>query len=221
MRKLYPIYLNLKGMPCLVVGGGEVAARKVAVLVEAGASITLVSPEINREIASLVNEGRVKHIQSDFQEEHLEGFSLVIGATDTQQVNRAVSEGARKRGIWVNIVDSPDESDFFVPSMVSRGDLTIAISTGGKSPAMAKKVRKDLEKLMGQEYALLLDFLGKLRVEALTSLENEKDRASLFTKLVDSEILSLLRGGKNREAREEAERILSDYGLPYHREYLG
>jgi precorrin-2 dehydrogenase/sirohydrochlorin ferrochelatase len=221
MQPLYPIFLNVEGKPCLVVGGGEVAGRKVALLMDSGALVTVVSPETTGEIRTLVDEGKVKHIKENFQEEYLEGFSLVIGSTDDPRVNNRVSEGARKRGVWVNIVDSPAESDFFVPSLVRRGDLTIAISTGGSSPAAAKKVRKELEAQLGQEYALLLDFLGKLRVDAFASIEKEKERASLYTQLVDSDILSLLEKGETGKAREEAEKILKSYGLPYKKEYLG
>lgn len=221
MQSLYPIFLNLAGKPCLVVGGGEVAGRKVALLVETGACVTVVSPDISGEIETLVGKGKVKHIKEKFREEHLEGFSLVVGATDDPQVNRAVSRGARKSGIWVNIVDSPDESDFFVPSLVKRGDLTIAISTGGNSPAMAKKVRVELEKLMGHEYAVLLDFLGKLRGDASASIQEEKERAALYTQLVDSNILTLLKEGEHQEARQEAEKILNRFSLPYKKEYLG
>jgi len=221
MQSLYPIFLNLEDKPCLVVGGGQVAERKVNVLLEVGALVTVVSPEVTEEISALAGEGRVKHLKEAFREERLEGFSLVIGATDDFQVNRVVSEAARRKGIWVNIVDSPAESDFFVPSLVRRGGLTVAISTGGGSPAMAKKVRKELEAILGQEYATILGFLGKLRPEAFASIPEEKDRASLYTQLVESGILSLIKREKMDEAREEAREILSRFGLPYKEEYLG
>jgi precorrin-2 dehydrogenase/sirohydrochlorin ferrochelatase len=221
MQQLYPIFLNIEGKPCLVVGGGEVAGRKAALLLDSGARVTVVSPETSGEIRALLDEGKIKHIKENFKGEHLEGFCLVVGSTDDPRVNNLVSEGARKRGIWVNIVDSPAESDFFVPSLVRRGDLTVAISTGGSSPATAKKVRKVLEAQLGEEYALLINFLGKLRADAFASIEMEKDRASLYTQMVDSDILPLLKKGKKDKARAEAEKILKSHGLPYKKEYLG
>lgn len=218
---LYPIYLILKDKPCLVVGGGGVAGRKVFTLIEAGASVTVVSPEISDEIRSLTDGGEVRYIEGDFLDEHLDGCALVIGATDDPAVNRAVSDGARRRGILVNIVDSPEESDFYVPSLVKSGSLTLAISTGGKSPAMAKRVRKDLEKTIGEEYAQMIDFLGRLRGDAFSAIAEEKDRASLFTRMADSCITSLIREGALEKAREEAEQILNRFGMPYKKEYLG
>ena len=218
---MYPIYLKLKDKPCLVVGGGEVAERKVDGLLKAGASVTVLSPEVTDAIRRLAEGGEIRHISDNFREEHLDDCSLIIGSTDDPAVNRGVSDSARRRGVWVNIVDSPDESDFFVPSVVKQGDVTIAVSTGGKSPAMAKKIRKDLEKFVNPCYARMVGFMGELRGDVLSLISGEKDRTSLFTRLSESDILSLLEKGDEEGARSLAATILREFGIVYRKEYLG
>ncbi len=161
--KYYPVFLDITGKKCVVVGGGEVAARKVVRLLDCGAKVCVVSPQIVPELAAIKQEGHIEHINCEYAGEYLCGAFLVIGATDNEQINAAISQDAKAKGIPVNIVDDPQKCDFILPSLVERGDLTIACSTGGNSPALARYLREELENVYGEEYATLLNILGQLR----------------------------------------------------------
>jgi len=161
--KYYPVFWDINGKKCVVVGGGEVAARKVVRLLDCGAKVSVVSPELNPELDHLKKERRIDHIDDEYAIEYLYGATLVIGATDNEQVNAAISNDAKTRNIPVNIVDDPQKCDFILPSLVERGDLTIACGTGGTSPALARLLREELETVYGEEYATLLNILGQLR----------------------------------------------------------
>lgn len=161
--KYYPVFWDIAGKKCVVVGGGEVAARKVARLLDCGAQVCVVSPTLVLELDALKKDQRINHIADGYADKYLFGASLVIGATDNEQTNAAISDDAKAKGIPVNIVDDPQKCDFILPSLVERGDLTIACGTGGNSPALARHLREELEAVYGEEYATLLDILGQLR----------------------------------------------------------
>jgi precorrin-2 dehydrogenase / sirohydrochlorin ferrochelatase len=161
--KYYPVFWNITGKKCVVVGGGEVAARKVARLLDCGAKVCVVSPDLVPELAEEKREGRIHHIDDEYAGQYLDGAMMVIGATDDEKTNAAISQDAKARGIPVNIVDDPQKCDFILPSLVERGDLTIACGTGGNSPALARRLREELEAAYGEEYATLLNILGQLR----------------------------------------------------------
>ncbi len=205
--KYYPILLDLKGRSVVVVGGGSVAERKVLSLIECSADITVISPDATPVLKELSRQKRIRLLKRDFTTDDLNGALMVIAATSNRKVNTAVSYEAKKRGILVNVVDVPEECSFIVPSVVQRGDLLIAISTSGKSPAMAKKIRMELESLYGKEYELFLSMMGEIRARAMKDIKNESKRQGLFSSLVSSDILKLLKEGKVKEAEEEAERI--------------
>jgi precorrin-2 dehydrogenase / sirohydrochlorin ferrochelatase len=161
--KYYPVFLDILGKKCVVVGGGEVAARKVNRLLDCSAKVFVVSPKLSPELVTLKVQNAIEHIAADYNVQFVEGAALVIGATDDEKTNAVISSDARSLGIPVNIVDDPQKCDFILPSVVERGDLTIAIGTSGKSPALARHVRKELEAKYGVEYAALLKILGGLR----------------------------------------------------------
>ncbi len=161
--KYYPIFLDIAGKKCVVVGGGDVAARKVKRLCESGAKVSVISPELAPELAALKSENAIEHVAAQYNIKHLEGAVLIIGATDNDKINETISNDARRLGIPVNIVDDPQKCDFILPSIVERGDLTIACSTGGNSPALARRLREELESAYGEEYGTLLKLLGQLR----------------------------------------------------------
>lgn len=161
--KYYPVFWDITGKKCVVVGGGEVAARKVARLLDCGARVFVVSPALVPELAVLKKDQRIEHIDDEYASEYLYGSYLVIGATDNEQTNAAISRDAKAKSIPVNIVDDPQKCDFILPSLVERGDLTIACGTGGNSPALARRLREELETVYGEEYATLLNILGQLR----------------------------------------------------------
>jgi precorrin-2 dehydrogenase/sirohydrochlorin ferrochelatase len=185
----YPVYLDIREKQCVVVGGGDVAWRKVERLVECGAQVTVVAKEVSAGLEMLTCSGRVTHVADRYKTDYIEGAFLVIGATDDDDVNHRVSEDSRSRNIPVNIVDDPSRCDFIVPAVVNRGALTIAISTGGKSPALAKKIREDLESRFGSEYDLLLAVMGAIRDEVIARGGSSDANRALFEAVLNSQIL--------------------------------
>lgn len=161
----YPISLNLSGKKCVVVGGGVVALRKVRGLLEHGANVEVISPSVCSEISALAEAGEIGVKVKRYEHGDLDDAFLVIVATAESDTNREVAREARRRKVLVNVVDDPEQSDFNVPSIVRQRDLIIAISTGGKSPALARKIRTRLEKIFGEEYASLTDLIDEVRSE--------------------------------------------------------
>jgi len=182
--KTYPLFALIDDRPVLVVGGGAVGERKVQDLLVAGARVTVVSREITPALAELAAAGRLGFIQGDFDHKHLEGMTLVVGATDDQEVNRRVSAAAQARGLFVNIVDAPDLCTFIVPAQVRRGPLTIAVSTGGASPALARQVREKLEELFGPGYGRYVRVLQAVRDQVLARRRGHLDNPRLFQGLI-------------------------------------
>jgi len=161
----YPIFLDICGKKCLVVGGGHVALRKVKVLLEHGGNVEVVSPTLCPELSQLAENGSIKVLNKNYQPGVLVGAFVAIAATAEADTNERVAEEARKHGVLVNVVDNPEQSDFIVPSYFRRGDITIAISTTGKSPALARKIRTRLEQNFGDEYAFLVVLISEVRTE--------------------------------------------------------
>lgn len=195
MSRHYPIFLDVGGKPCLVVGGGKVAARKAAALLEHGARVRVVAPEISSELEGLSGRSGLEVVRDRFNPAHMEGAVLAIASTDDEAVNRAVYEEAGRRGVPVNVVDQPALCTFIVPSVVRRGDLSIAISTSGKSPAVAKRVRKKLEAEFGDEWGEYLDMMGEARRRAFSNVKDQKSRERAFNRLADSGLLERIREG--------------------------
>ena len=162
--KTYPICLiDLEQQRCVVIGGGKVAARKIAGLVDAGARVQVISPEIDPEIVEIAAAGQALINQRAYSPGDLQGAFLAIAATDDPAINHAVWEEARSSGTLINVVDDPQHSNFIVPALVRRGELTIAITTGGGSPALARRLREQFEELIGPEYGELAAILSELR----------------------------------------------------------
>ena len=156
---LYPIFLDLSDRRCVVVGGGEVANRKARKLLQARARVTVISPEIGAELESVALEVH----RRPYREGDLEGAYLAFAATDSREVNAAVAREAEERGVPVNVADRPSEGDFALPSTLRRGRLQVAVSTGGASPVLAQRIRRELEDLFGPEWAGIVEELGKNR----------------------------------------------------------
>ena len=179
---LYPIFLNLDGKRCVVVGGGAVANRKARKLLQARAEVVAISPEVKPELESVATEVR----RRPYREGDLEGASLVFAATNRREVNAAVTREARGRGIPVNVADEPSEGDFALPSVLRRGQLQVAVSTGGASPTLARRVRYELESAFGSEWAGVVEALGRARRDGRRAEEELEE--------VVEECLSRLRG---------------------------
>ena len=159
----YPIFLNLQDRRCVVIGGGKVALRKIKVLLDCEAKVTMISPEPHPEIVRLSKKKVIRLIQRDYRKEDLNDAAIVFACTDVKETNRRVAEDSKKLRVPVNVTDDPGLSEFIIPSFFRRGDLTIAVSTAGVSPALAKKIRKNLEKRLGKEYASLVSLIGEVR----------------------------------------------------------
>jgi precorrin-2 dehydrogenase/sirohydrochlorin ferrochelatase len=188
----YPIFLDLKGKTALVVGGGVVAQRKIETLLEHGAKVHVIARELTPELVGLLEAGKVEHKGEEFHENHLDKAFMVIAATDDAALNRQVSRSAQEKGLLINAVDQPEDCNFIVPSALRRGDLRIAVSTSGKSPALAKKVREDLEEHFGNEYESFLVLMGRLRKEILSRGLSQKENSRIFHELVGSPILEAI-----------------------------
>jgi precorrin-2 dehydrogenase len=191
--RYYPINLDIQNRNCLVVGGGAVASRKVAMLLTCGAQVTVVSPETTGTLQSMLNSGRITLIKRPYRTSDLEGMFLVIGATDNRILNRQIHMDAEKSGRLCNIADQPDLCNFILPSIVNRGDLILAISTSGKSPAFAKKLRKDLEKIYGDEYDLFLQLMGAIREKLLSRAHEPEAHKVVFEQLIIKGLLERIR----------------------------
>ncbi len=189
------MFLNLEDRACLVVGGGAVGERKVRDLLAAGARVTVVSPECTPGLAELAARGQMTWRRTHFSPPDLAGMDLVIGATSDPAVNREVSAAARERHLPVNIADAPELGTFIVPATVRRGALTIAVSTGGASPALARQVRRELEAQFGPEYEGYIELLAALREKILARRRHHPDNQALFTRLVQSPLPAALRRG--------------------------
>ena len=194
-RFSYPLFLDLTGKRCLVVGGGKVAERKCSTLLKAGAEVTVVSPELTRRIERYKESGAVRHVPRGYRKSDVRSAFLVIAATDSEKTNRRVSRDAAAAGKLVNVVDSPSLCNFIVPSVVKRGLLTIAISIAGASPAAAKAIRKDLEKRYGPEFAGRLDEMKRMRSKAMREIGDKKKRERFLKGLVRDLLRSPEPGG--------------------------
>jgi siroheme synthase-like protein len=195
----YPIVLDLTGRPCLVVGGGAIALRKVAGLVEAGARVTVVSPSLTPALLRLATEAPLRWRPRGYAAGDAAGFTLVMVATDDRAVNAAVAAECRERGTWVNCADDPERCDFILPSVLRRGAVTVAVSTGGQSPTLARLLREDLDALLPRDVAALTDVVASVRSalrEDGVSLDAERWRAAL-----DGELRRLVAAGRTTEAR--------------------
>lgn len=205
----YPITLQLDGESALVVGGGKVAYRKVLALLECGADISLISPEIVEDFHPLLAEEKLTYYQRDFRKEDLDDIFLIIGATDDREVNSRIGSMAKEKNLLVNIVDQPEDCNFFVPAIHRAGSLTIAITTGGSSPALAGKIRRRLAKDYPEIYAEMMDWLADIRTFVKENLADPKRRRDILINL-SFDIEELLMEGHRQEAIVRMDTFLSD-----------
>ena len=194
--RYYPINLDIQNRNCLVVGGGSVGTRKATTLLNCGAQVTVVSPETTARLLEMAASGSIELKRRAFRPSDLDGIFLVVGATDNEELNREIHTGAERLGVLCNIADRPEACNFILPSIVNRGDLIIAISTSGKSPAFAKKLRQELEKKFGKEYAEFLNLMGAIRKKLLSAKHEPEAHKPLFEQLIDRNLLVLVREGK-------------------------
>jgi len=199
-QEFYPMLLNISGKRCVVVGGGRVALRKVRALIEHGASVEVISPTLCLELNKLAETSEIKLLRRQYQAGDLKRALLAIAATDDKDINQQVVKEAKDRAVLVNAVDNLENSDFIVPSYARRGDITIAVSTAGRSPALARKIRTKLEKELGDEYASLVSLIGEVRAEA--KRQGIKITGDDWQEALDLDLLArLLKKGDVEKAR--------------------
>lgn len=206
---MYPVTLNLTGKRCTVVGGGQVALRKVTSLTEQGANVTVISPELTDELLAMQEQFVWKNCA--YQDGMLQGSFLVIAATDSRAVNHAVAEWCEENQVLVNVVDSREESSFTVNAMVQRGDLLLAVSTNGISPAVSRRIRQELEQYYGPEYGVMLEILAQARQEAMESVQDAGKRRQFLQSVADMELPELLKKDTKEEVQKRVKLCLSSY----------
>jgi precorrin-2 dehydrogenase / sirohydrochlorin ferrochelatase len=204
--KYYPIFLDVNDRSCLVVGGGSVGTRKARSLVECGARVTVVALSATAELERMAGDGVIRLEKRAYLPDDMKGVFLTFGATSDMTVNNQICRDAETHNILCNIADYPAGCNFILPSVVQRGDLQIAVSTSGRSPAFARALRKELEERYGKEYDDFLRLMGLIRERLLATAHEPEAHKPLFERLVGSNLPELIRKG----CREEVDRVLTD-----------
>lgn len=196
----YPMFLNVSGKRCVVVGGGRVALRKVRALLEHGASIEVISPDLCLELMEMAEKGQIRTSRRNYRPGDLQNAFIAIAATNNSDMNRRIAEEARSQTVLVNVADDLDSSDFIVPSYTHRGGVTIAVTTAGKSPALARKIRTRLEQELGDEYASLVHLIGEVRAEV--KRQGIKVTGDDWQEAIDLDsMIALVKRGDSEKAR--------------------
>ncbi len=218
----FPLFYDIKNKPCLVVGGGEVAARKIAMLLRAGATLKVVAPKLCESVANRSKAGDIKYEKRGFQASDLDECVLVIAATDDQAVNAEISKLAHERRIPVNVVDQPDLCSFVVPSMIDRSPVQVAVSTGGASPVLARLLRARLETMIPATYGRLASLMEEFRGKVKKQFKNADKRRYFWESVIQGPIAEMVFSGKEEQAREamhhavdEGETYKPDFGEVY------
>ncbi len=213
--RYYPVFLDIADKPVVVIGGGNIALQKMDGLLDAGAKVTVISPELNERMTELRDEGRFMHLKRVYEPGDIEGYELAFVATDDHEENRRVWQEGRQRRIWVNAVDDIPNCDFIMPGIVQQGGLVIAISTSGASPAMARKVREDIQEFLAPEDAALLNLAGEIRQElraAGVAVQNckhcKRSNNDVWNAALDGEVKRLVKEGDRAAAKERVLNLL-------------
>ena len=208
MNTYYPVYIQLKDQPCVVIGGGKIAEGKVDGLLAAQAEVKIISPDLTLHLQNLVGEKQIIYLARHYQPGDLTGAFMVICATDQPAINHQVWQEATANRQLVNVVDDTPRCNFIAPSILRKGDLTIAISTSGKAPALAVRLKERLQRELGPEYEKFLELAGELREPLARHIPDFETRKALWYELVDSEILDVLALDDETAAREIISRIV-------------
>ncbi|MDQ0203917.1 precorrin-2 dehydrogenase/sirohydrochlorin ferrochelatase family protein [Pectinatus haikarae] len=209
---MYPVNLILDEKACVVVGGGEVAYRKIEGLLSAAAAVTVIAPDITEKLFSMYEKGLFAWVKKSYEDGDIKGFFLAVCATDDEEINRRVAAEAKKEGILINVVDRLSLCDFAMPAVIRRGDLLVTSSTNGKSPAMAREIRRELEKFLDAGYAPFIEIMAGLRKEAMTVIPTFREREEFWRSTLDENILKMVREGKLGEAEDKIRNAISSFG---------
>jgi uroporphyrin-III C-methyltransferase/precorrin-2 dehydrogenase/sirohydrochlorin ferrochelatase len=206
----FPVFMDLGGRDCLVVGGGNVAARKVSLLVRAGARVEVVAPQLCEKLAVQRDAGTITHSAREFEEADVEGKALVIAGTSQEDVNRRVSEFAKAGNIPVNVVDCPELCSFIVPSIINRSPVQVAVSSGGASPVLARLLRARLESYVPAAYGHLAKLVTSFRAQVKQRFSSVEQRRQFWENMLQGEVAELLFAGRDESARAVLEKALQD-----------
>lgn len=219
--RYYPVFLDIAGKPVVVIGGGNIALQKLEGLVDAGADITLIAPDVLPEVQAYIDGGQVMHIKRDWQAGDVDGYFLAFVATDDRSTNGVITEEGRANRIWVNAVDDVPNCDFIMPGIVRKGDITLAISTAGKSPAMARKLREDITEFLSDDDATLLELAGQVRTELrdanipVPACERcGRTSNDVWNVALDAETRNMARSGDAEGAKARMKKLLLAPGEP-------
>lgn len=202
LMQALPIFFNIKNRPCVVIGGGEVAARKVTMLLKADAAITLVSPDICAELKALADENKIRFVQESFEQNQLEGACLVVAATDDVKVNEAVSLEAKSRNIPVNVVDAPDLCTFTMGSIIDRSPVVIAVSSEGNAPVLARYIRTKIETMLPAGYGRIAAIAGEFREQVKAKFATTQARRRFWEVVLQGPMVERVLSGQEQAARE-------------------
>jgi len=208
--RYFPINVDIRGRKCVVIGGGNVALRKVESLLKAGAGVRLVSPQVKEEVGKLADCGTIAWTARIYEYGDLEGAALAFVAVDDPNVGEEVAKEAEDRNILINVADIPEQCAFTLPSCLERGDILFTISTGGKCPALAKHMRIKLDKLIEEDYGPFLDVLAGARERMIKAGIGHDKCRQLLNKLIASDILPLIKDDKMAEARSIADTVVAE-----------
>ena len=211
----YPIFIDVEDREVVIIGGGNVCARKAETMMRYGAKVTVVSPEFTGEIEAWARDGRIRIQRKEYEEIDLEGASIVIASTDDECINGRIARDCRRRRIPVNVVDVTHLCEFIVPAIVEKGSIQLAVSTGGKSPALARTLKEDLQRVVGPEYVEINDLLGELRPSAKKVLPTDADRKRFFDGILARGVLQMLRDGKRKEAYDTIAEACEEAGIEF------
>ncbi len=212
MKAYYPVMLDLGGRRCVVVGGGEVAEQKVAGLVACGAEVVVIAPQLTERLRAWAEEGRIRWEARPYRRGDLAGAWLVIAAPEDRATNREVWEDAKAARVWLNAVDDPDHCSFLAPAVYRQGDLVVAVSTSGKAPALAVRIRDAIAGQLGPEYAAFLELVGEVRAELMRRVPDGERRRAVWYRIVDSDVLDHLRRGEREAARARVRELVEGAG---------
>lgn len=196
----YPIFLDMAGRRCVVIGGGAVAERKIEGLLQVGATVAVISPSLTKALESWAEEGKIRYITREYRAGDLAGYQLAFVATDDPKANTAVHQEGRERGVWVNAADDPAHCDFILPSVLRRGGLVVAVATGGTSPALSRAIKEELETYFTEDYATLTAIVAEVRGQLKEG--SSLPSAAEWRKALNGDFRRLIKEGKQEEARD-------------------
>ena len=205
-----PIFINIRKKPCVVIGGGDIALRKINILLKAQAKVDCLSPSFSRDIKNLSKDGHITLINKSFDQTDIKDYSIIIAATDDSSVNSSISAIAQVKKIPVNVVDSPELSSFIMPSIVDRSPLIIAVSSSGKAPVLSRIIRAKLETVIPSAYGILADIAGEYRQKVKDRFSTIKDRRAFWEAVFSGVIAEKVFSGRISEAKEDIQRQLDD-----------